>query len=86
MEFKRLSGGNLTQAGFDAKECVLEIHFNDGKVKRFKAVQPEVFRRLVASPNPATFYEDRIVEEYPVDNSRTTSTDSAKKKLDDLFG
>jgi KTSC domain len=86
MDFKKLSGGNLQKAGFDAAQGILEIHFVDGKIKRFKAVQPEVFRRLVASPNPATFYEDRIVEEYPVEQSRSTSTEGAKSKLDDLFG
>jgi KTSC domain len=85
MEFKKISGGNLVKAGFDASQGILEIHFNDGKIKRFKAVQPEVFRRLVASPNPATYYEDRIDQEYPVEHSRASASDTAQKKLDDLF-
>jgi hypothetical protein len=86
MEFKKISGGNLVKAGFDAAQGILEIHFNDGKIKRFKSVQAEVFRRLVASPNPATYYDDRIDQEYPVEHGRASATDSAQKKLDDLFG
>ncbi len=86
MQYKKLSGGQLVKAGYDERESVLEVHLNTGSIKRFKAVQPEVFRRLVDSPNPASFYEDRIVEEYAVDNSRATSSDSAQQKLDDLFG
>lgn len=86
MQYKKLSGGNLKQAGYDANEQILEIHFQDGTVKRFKAVQSEVFNRFIASPNPATYYQDRIEEEYPIEKGRVTTSDSAKTKLDDLFG
>ncbi len=54
-------------------------------MKRFKSVQAEVWRRLIASPNPASFYADRIAEEYPAETSRPTHTEGARKKLDSLF-
>ena len=43
-------------------------------------VPQEVFRRLCSAPNPATYWEDRIAEEYPTGvhmtsaASTTTST------------
>jgi hypothetical protein len=49
-------------------------------------VQTEVWRRFVASPNPASFYADRIEEEYPVDTGRDTDDEDARAKLDSLFG
>ena len=86
MQYKKLSGGNLKQAGYDAAEKILEIHFQDGTIKRFKAVQTEVFNRFIASPNPATYYQDRIEEEYPIEKGRVSAPENAKNKLDDLFG
>lgn len=85
MERRTVGGGNLTSAGYDEAAGILEITFADGSVKRFKAVQAEVWRRLIASPNPASFYADRIEEEYPLETSRATHTEGARKKLDSLF-
>jgi KTSC domain len=86
MEYKKLSGGNLSKAGYDAASNTLEVHFVDGKIKRFKAVQREVFNRFYSAPNPATYYDDRIRDEYAHESDRVTSGSSAAKKLDDLFG
>jgi KTSC domain len=81
----KLSGGQLKTASYDEKEQRLEIEFTDGSRKVFKAVQHEVFRRLTSSPNPASYYEDRIQEEYALDKLATRSLASTRSKLDDLF-
>jgi hypothetical protein len=45
----------------------------------------EVARRFFASPNPASFWEDRIAEEYPASNGRVEGAGPAASALDDLF-
>jgi hypothetical protein len=82
---RMLHTANLKSAGYDEKEKVLEIAFHNGQVKAFKGVPHEVARRLFAAPNPASFYEDRIAEEYPVEIGRSSPSDDAAAKLDDLF-
>lgn len=87
MEMRRLRGGRLRAAGYDEKERVLEIEFDNRDVKRFKNVPADVWRKLLSAPNPATFYEDRIEEEYAVEaGDRRTDPGGARKGLDDLFG
>ncbi|HRO57786.1 MAG TPA: gamma-glutamyltransferase, partial [Burkholderiaceae bacterium] len=86
MDRRTIHGGRLKSAGYDAREQLLEIEFVDGTLKTFKAVPAEVWRRFVASPNPASFYADRIDEEYVVVNGRATGSTDARGKLDALFG
>jgi hypothetical protein len=86
MKTVKLSGGQLQNASYDEKAQRLEIEFADGGRKAYKAVQAEVFRRLVASPNPASYYDDRIREEYAMETMPAVSHASTRAKLDDLFG
>jgi hypothetical protein len=86
MERRRISGGRLRSAGYDAGAQRLEIEFVDGTLKSFRSVPAEVWRRLVSSPNPAVFYADRIEEEYPFDAGRASGDSDARAKLDSLFG
>ena len=46
----------------------------------------EVWRRLIAAPNPGSYFEDRIVEEYPSEHGSAASDAQAKSRLDALFG
>lgn len=82
---RMLHTAKLKSAGYDEKEKVLEIAFHDGKLRSYRGVPPEIARRLFASPNPATFWEDRIAEEYPVDTGRAESGKDPGARLDDLF-
>ncbi len=87
MQRQRLSGGALKSGGYDSSQQLLELEFADGRIRHFRHVPAEVWRRLVASPNPGSFYEDRIAEEYPQsDAGRAGTGDDARRKLDDLFG
>jgi hypothetical protein len=80
-----LHTARLKSAGYDEAEKRLEIAFHDGRMKTYRGVPAEVARRFFASPNPASFWEDRIAEEYPVDSGRAPAADQAAAKLDDLF-
>ena len=86
MQRKAIRAGRLKSAGHDERTGELEIEFNDGAVRVFKSVPVEVWRRLLASPNPASYFDDRIADEYP---SRPGSPDTprdARARLDALFG
>lgn len=86
MERRALHGGRLKAAGYDASQRRLEIDFVDGERRIFEAVPAEVWRRLIAAPNPASFYVDRIEEEYVVARARANSGGDARSRLDSLFG
>ena len=86
MEHKPLHSNRLRSAGYDRDEAVLEIAFANGTLRRYQHVPETVWRKLLSAPNPASFHEDRIEEEYPwVPGSKPDNPD-AKKQLDDLFG
>lgn len=65
MERKRISSSKIRAVGYDPKSQVLEVEFNDGKVMAYSGVSPEVHRGLMAAPSPVSFFEDRILDEYP---------------------
>jgi hypothetical protein len=82
-----LSGGALKSGAYDSSERLLELEFVDGTVRHYRGVPAEVWQRLRAAPNPGSYFEDRIAEEYPqADAGRTGTRDDARARLDDLFG
>ena len=86
MQRKPLSGGRLKSVGFDERNQLLEIEYTDHSVTLFKQVPGEVYRRLLASPNPAAYYDDRIADEYPREQGSRGDSAQARSRLDDLFG
>ena len=86
LEHRMLHTAKLKSAGYDEKEKILEIAFYNGQLKAYRGVPPEVARRLFAAPNPASFWEDRIAEEYPVDSGRIEQNQDPAARLNDLFG
>jgi hypothetical protein len=64
MERKRVNSSRLRSVGYDEKSRTLEIEMSNGQVFQYVGVYPEVHRRLMAAPNPATFFDDKIAEEY----------------------
>lgn len=86
MQRRPISGGRLKSAGYDESAQRLEIEFTDRSVTVYQHVPAEVWRRLVASPNPAAYFDDRIADEYPRQAGDRGGGDDARKRLDDLFG
>jgi hypothetical protein len=64
MERKRVNSSKLKSVGYDEKSRTLEIEMSNGQIFQYTGVYPEVFRRLMAAPNPTAFYDDKIAEEY----------------------
>jgi hypothetical protein len=64
MQRRRVNSSRVRAIGYDETQQLLEIEFSDGSVWQYRGVSPEVHRRFMAAPNPASFFEDRIAEEY----------------------
>lgn len=81
------NSGRIRRADYDSGARQLELHWDNKTVTAYKNVPEEVYRRLCSSPNPASYWEDRIADEYPKGTARNSASDGdAARKLDDLFG
>jgi len=65
MQSKTFTSGRIRRADYDESTRQLALYWDDKTVRAYKHVPQEVFRRLCSSPNPTTYWEDRIAEEYP---------------------
>ena len=87
MPTKVFTSGRIRKADYDSASHRLDLHWDNKSVLAYKQVPEEVFRRLCAAPNPATYWEDRIAEEYPKAQPRLKpKTGGGGKSLSDLFG
>ena len=82
---KSFTTGRIRKADYDPATKQLDLHWDDKSVKAYKHVPEEVFRRLCSAPNPTTYWEDRIAEEYPKGQPMSGGSGSGGKKLGDLF-
>jgi hypothetical protein len=69
MEMKRMTGGNLRAAGYDAARRVLVVELNAGTFE-YGGVTAETWRRLASASSPWSFFRDNIDEEYPAKRIR----------------
>jgi hypothetical protein len=63
MEMKRLSAQGLRAAGYEERSRKLVVETTAGTFE-FANVSPEIFRRLMSSPSPASYYRESIEEEF----------------------
>ena len=64
MERKRVNSSKLRSVGYDEQTRTLEVEMSNGQVFQYVGVYPEVHRRFMAAPNPTSFFDDKIAEEY----------------------
>jgi len=64
MERKRVNSSKVRAVGYDEKSVTLEVEMSNGEVWQYPKVYPEVYRRFMAAPNPSSFFDDKIAEEY----------------------
>jgi hypothetical protein len=84
METRTFPGGRIRKAEYDPATRQLELQFDTGRVLVYKHVPAEVWRRLCSAPNAATYWEDRIAEEYPQGPEKKVG--GGGPTLKDLFG
>ena len=63
MEMKRLNAAGLKAAGYDERSRKLVVETTAGTFE-YANVSPEVYRRLMSSPTPASYYREAIEEEF----------------------
>lgn len=86
MPVQRFTTSRLQWADYDPASRQLDLGWANGSVQAYKQVPQEVFRRLCSAPNPATYWEDRIAEEYPQGTPRAGARATGPgKTLKDLF-
>src|SRR5262249_44446084 len=64
MQRKRVNSSKLRSVGYDEATKTLEVEMSNGQVYQYVGVYPEVYRRFMAAPNPTSFFDDKIEEEY----------------------
>ena len=64
MERKRVNSSKIRSIGYDEKNMTLEVELSNGQIYQYPKVYPEVYRRFMAAPNPTSFFDDKIAEEY----------------------
>ena len=63
MQMKPLRGTGLKAAGYDDRNRKLVVETSSGTFE-YANVSPEIYRRLMASPSPASYFKDAIEEEF----------------------
>lgn len=81
MEMKKINAGKLRAIGYDARERILRVEFDDGSAIDYDAVGLEVWRKLSSSGSPWSYYRDNIEEEFSGRRGRA-AVDPGKKALD----
>ena len=84
MEMKRINSGKLRGVGYDPRQRILRVEFDDGRVIDYAGVGDEIWRRLSTSGSAWSYYRDNVEEEF----SGQKAAASAEKKsnpLDELF-
>lgn len=87
MQTKTFTSGRILKADYDPASQQLDLHWDSKNVLAYKHVPAEVYRRLCSAPNPTTYWEDRIAEEYPKGTPMFPGTPpDAAKNFNALFG
>ena len=63
MEMKRLNATGLKAAGYDERDRKLVVETTTGTFE-YANISPEIYRRLMTSPTPASYYREQIEEEF----------------------
>jgi KTSC domain-containing protein len=70
MERQKVNSSTIRSIGYDAREQILEIEFNNGSIQQYSRVPGEIHRRLMNSTSKASFFTDNIDENYSVKRIR----------------
>ncbi len=84
MEMKRINAGKLRAIGYDARERMLRVEFDDGSAIDYSGVGTEVWRKLSTSGAAWSYYRDNLEEEFSGRRGVVRSK-ADRSALDDLF-
>lgn len=84
MEMKKINAGKLRAIGYDPRERMLRVEFDDGSAIDYAGVGTEVWRKLSTSGSAWSYYRDNIEEEFTGRRGRVQPR-AANPALEDLF-
>jgi hypothetical protein len=84
MEMKRVNAGKLRAIGYDPRERMLRVEFDDGKAIDYSGVGTEVWRKLSTSAAAWSYYRDHIEDEFS-GRKGVVSKPTTRAELEDLF-
>lgn len=84
MEMKKINAGKLRAIGYDARDRILRVEFDDGSAIDYSGVGADVWRKLSTSGAAWSYYRDNIEEEYAGKRGRA-QPQGRKSALEDLF-
>lgn len=84
MEMKRINAGKLRAIGYDQRERILRVEFDDGSAIDYAGVGTEVWRKLSTSAAAWSYYRDNIEEEFS-GRKGTAKPQQNRAALDALF-
>jgi hypothetical protein len=61
---KKINAGKLRAIGYDARERILRVEFEDGTAIDYSGVGAEIWRKLSSSGSAWSYYRDNIEEEF----------------------
>jgi KTSC domain len=64
MERKKVSSSSIRSVGYDERDRLLEVEFNDGRINQYSGVSAEVHRRLMSSPSIVSYFRDNVEESF----------------------
>jgi hypothetical protein len=85
MEMKKINAGKLRAIGYDARERILRVEFEDGTAIDYAGVGTEVWRKLSTSGSAWSYYRDNIEEEFTGRRGTVPAEAKARQQLEDLF-
>ncbi len=87
MQSQAFSSGRIRLVTYERRDQHLTLTWENKIVTAYRPVPEEIFQRLSRAPSPASYFEDRVAEEYPkVTPKRSSQDGDPRQKLNDLFG
>lgn len=84
MEMKKINAGKLRAIGYDPRERILRVEFEDGTAIDYSGVGAEVWRTFSTTGSAWSYYRDNIEEEFSGRRGTVRSTKTSQA-LEDLF-
>ena len=85
MDMKRINAGKLRAIGYDSKQRILRVEFDDGSAIDHAGVGSDVWKRFSTSGAAWSFYRDNIEDEFAGTRGRAAVA-GKRAELDALFG
>jgi hypothetical protein len=64
MDRKKVNSSSIRSVGYDERNRVLEVEFNDGRIMQYSGVSGELHRRLMNAPSMVSYFRDNIEESF----------------------